>query len=81
MAEPLGENTKGKLLFCFGLQASCGGSKRVFFFSFVWLGHLERTRERKFSLQRVCGGPTKFYSLHLHGVPHVQKIRGFLFCF
>jgi len=43
MAEPHGENTKGKLLFWFGLQASCGGSKRVFLFSFAWVGHLERT--------------------------------------
>jgi hypothetical protein len=43
MAELHGKNTKGKLLFCYGLQASCGGSKRVFFFSFAWVGHLERT--------------------------------------
>jgi hypothetical protein len=43
MAEAHGDNTEGKLLFWFGLQASGGGSKRVFFFSFAWVGHLERT--------------------------------------
>jgi hypothetical protein len=32
MAELHGENAKGKLLFCFALQASCGGSKEYFSF-------------------------------------------------
>jgi len=47
MAEPHGENTKGKLLFCFGLQASCGGSKRAFFFHLHGLATWrEHERER-----------------------------------
>jgi len=70
MAEPHGENTKAN--FCFALVCKLVVEFQKEYFSFhlcglaTWSEH-ERESLVWFSSQRVCGGPTKFYSLHLHG--------------
>ncbi len=59
MGEPHGENTRGTLLFLFSLEGSCGGPKRVLFFSCPWVGHMDITLEINFCLGLSHGHNTK----------------------
>jgi hypothetical protein len=66
-----------KANFCFALVCKLVVEvQKVFLFICVgWPPWREHERESLvwFSWQRVCGGPTKFYSLHLHGCATCTK--------
>jgi hypothetical protein len=60
------------------LQGVCEGSKRVLFFSFAWVSHMEKTLEKNFCFGLVCKVVVEvqqnFILFIYMGAPQVKKL-------